>query len=67
MTRLGRASLIAYVFHIPFCYGLPARPLRGALEMSETVPYVLLLWALSYAVVVLTTARGDSRRWRWAR
>jgi len=67
MTRLGRASLIAYVFHIPFCYGLPARPLRGNLDMGQTVPYVLLLWALSYAVVMLTSMRRDNRGWRWAR
>jgi hypothetical protein len=53
MTRLGRASLIAYVFHIPFCYGLPARPIKAALSMPQTVPYVLLLWVLSYGVVVL--------------
>lgn len=62
MTRLGRASLIAYVFHIPFCYGLPARPLRGNLQMHETIPYVLLLWAVSYGVVwAIELARAPRR------
>lgn len=52
VTRFGRASLVAYVFHIPFCYGVLGAPLRGRLSLTGCVPYVVLLIAASYAVVV---------------
>lgn len=52
-SRLGRASLWAYVFHIPFCYGRLGLALRDEQTVLSALPYVLLLMAASYLVVEL--------------
>lgn len=52
LARLGRGSLVAYVFHVPFCYGALGRPIAGRLDMLEATGFVLLLEALSYGAVV---------------
>ncbi len=52
LARLGRGSLVAYVFHVPFCYGALARPIAWRLDMLEATLLVLLLEAASYAAVV---------------
>lgn len=53
LLRLGRGSLVAYVFHIPFCYGIVGRPLQGRLQMPLATLCVLLLMLASYAAVWL--------------
>ncbi|MDH5674942.1 MAG: heparan-alpha-glucosaminide N-acetyltransferase domain-containing protein [Myxococcales bacterium] len=62
VTRLGQASLVAYIVHIPFCYGLPSRPLKGSLGMLECVPWVLSLWLLSYAAIAVVERVGQRGR-----
>lgn len=53
LSRLGRGSLVAYVFHIPLCYGRPGQALQGQLQMPEATLLVLLLMVASYAAVRL--------------
>jgi hypothetical protein len=53
MARLGRGSLVAYVFHVPLCYGALARPIAGRLTMLEATGVVLVLEVLSFGAVVL--------------
>ncbi len=61
LARLGRGSLVAYVVHVPFCYGLLGRPIEGRLSMVEATGFVVGLEILSYAAVyvrdVLQTRR----------
>jgi len=42
---IGRGSLVAYVFHIPFCYGALGRPIAGRLDMAESTALTALLIA----------------------
>ncbi len=51
LIRLGQGSLIAYVFHIPFCYGRLGSALRGRLDMVEASAWLAVLIALSWLVV----------------
>jgi hypothetical protein len=51
LIRLGRGSLVAYVFHIPFCYGALGTPLRGRLDMPTATAFVLLLMLVSWLAV----------------
>lgn len=51
LVRLGRGSLVAYVFHIPFCYGALGAPLRGRLDMVTATGFVLLLMTVSWLAV----------------
>ncbi len=53
LVQLGRGSLVAYVFHIPFCYGRLGEALRGRLDMPTATGAVLALMALSYGAVWL--------------
>lgn len=53
LARLGRGSLVAYVFHVPFCYGALGRPLAGQLDMTTATFFVVLLEAASYFAVVV--------------
>jgi uncharacterized membrane protein len=61
LLRLGRGSLVAYVFHIPFCYGLFARPFAGKLDMATASALVVALCVLSTLVVYGRDALHD--RW----
>lgn len=56
LGKLGRGSLVAYVIHVPFCYGLLARPIAGRLDMVEATLFVVLLEALGFGAVVLRDA-----------
>jgi hypothetical protein len=56
LVRLGRGSLVAYVFHIPFCYGTLASPFAFDLDMAAATPLVLALIALSIAAVFVRDA-----------
>ena len=56
VSQMGRASLWAYVFHIPFCYGRLGQHLYAKHSVLTALPYVLLLIAASYAVVRLRLA-----------
>ena len=49
-SNMGRASLWAYVFHIPFCYGRLGQSLYARHSVLSALPYVLLLIAASYLV-----------------
>ena len=53
VVHFGRASLWAYVFHIPLCYGRLAAPFKARMEVETATPYVIALMVVSYAVVVL--------------
>ncbi|MCA9582427.1 MAG: DUF1624 domain-containing protein [Myxococcales bacterium] len=55
LVLLGRHSLVAYVFHIPFCYGALGKPLQGTLSMAEGAILTLVLMVLSYGAVRLRT------------
>jgi uncharacterized membrane protein len=56
LLALGRGSLVAYVFHIPFCYGALARPIAGRLDMLASTGLVVVLLGLSWGAVVLRDA-----------
>lgn len=51
LLRLGRGSLVAYVFHIPFCYGRPGASLLDGFDVVGAMPWVLALMVTSFAVV----------------
>lgn len=53
LVRLGRGSLVAYVFHVPFCYGALGLPIRGRLDMIEATFFVVLLEVASFGAVLL--------------
>jgi hypothetical protein len=57
LTLLGRHSLFIYGLHIPFCYGLPGRPLRRALDMKMASLAVIVLIAGSWLAAWLWDAR----------
>jgi len=52
LLTMGRNSLTAYVFHIPFAYGRFGRPFQGALGVGEAMVGVLALWAATMVAVV---------------
>lgn len=60
LLRVGRGSLVAYVVHIPLCYGALGTllGLRDSLDMASATVCVLLLMIFSWLTVV---ARD---RWR---
>ena len=62
LMRLGRATLIAYIFHIPFCYGRLAGPLKGNLDMPTATGCVVVLMALSYSAVLILKKVGTKRK-----
>ena len=51
LLRLGRGSLVAYVFHIPFCYGALGRPFAQKLTLLESLAGFVVLAAASYLAV----------------
>ncbi len=51
LLLFGRRSLVAYIVHIPLCYGLPARGIAYSLDMPSATALVLALIALCYATV----------------
>ena len=51
LVRLGRGSLVAYVVHVPFCYGKLGGPLVGASSMAEATLALVVLIAISWASV----------------
>ncbi len=51
LVRLGRGSLVAYVFHIPFCYGRLGEAVRGRLDMGSATVLVALLMLASWLAV----------------
>lgn len=53
LVQLGRGSLLAYAFHIPFCYSRLASPLAGKLSVATATPLVLGLMGLTFAAVYL--------------
>lgn len=56
LVRLGQGSLIAYVFHIPFCYGRVGAPFRDRLDMPTATALVLGLMVLSWLAVLARDA-----------
>ncbi len=52
LVHLGRGSLTAYLFHLPFCYGRLASPMRGA-TMGQAAVGIIVLAVASYGVVRL--------------
>lgn len=65
VIRFGRGSLVAYVVHIPFCYGRFGEPLRGQLDPLSASAIGLALVALAWLAV---WTRDELRqRWQWAK
>lgn len=62
VVRLGQGSLVAYVVHIPFCYGRLAGPLLGSCDMTRATIALPFLIALSWSAVYARDALR--RRWR---
>jgi uncharacterized membrane protein len=61
LTLFGRHSLLIYAAHIPFCYGLPGRALRRALDMQLATAAVLLLIAASGLLAFVWERRAHRR------
>lgn len=59
LVRLGRGSLVAYVFHVPFSYGALGEPVRGRLDMWEATALVVVLEVASYLAVLLRDTVRD--------
>ncbi|MGB0678850.1 MAG: heparan-alpha-glucosaminide N-acetyltransferase domain-containing protein [Polyangiales bacterium] len=59
LKRLGQGSLVAYVLHIPLCYGRLALNWRGRLDMETATLAVLLLMLGCWTAVWL---RDGARR-----
>jgi uncharacterized membrane protein len=64
MIRLGRGSLVAYVFHVPLCYGRLARWLEGRLSLLECALAALGLVVASFLAVVARDALRETWRRR---
>lgn len=62
VVRLGQGSLVAYVVHIPFCYGRLAGPLLQSCDMGRATIVLPFLMALSWGAVFARDALRD--RWR---
>lgn len=63
LVRIGRGSLLAYVVHIPLCYGRAGELLRGRLDMATATLFVLLLMVFAWLVVLARdTWRARGRR-----
>lgn len=62
LVLLGRSSLVAYAFHIPFCYGRIARPIARSLGMGSSTALFVGLVALTYGVVRAEEAWKQRRR-----
>lgn len=62
VVRLGQGSLVAYVVHIPFCYGRLAGPLLGSCDMTRATIALPFLMALSWGAVFARDALRE--RWR---
>ncbi len=53
LIRLGRGSLLAYAFHIPFCYGRVATPILGKLAIGPAALLLFGLVGLTWLVVAV--------------
>lgn len=53
LVLLGRGSLVAYVVHLPFCYGRLGAPLRDSLSSAEAAAATLVLALGAYTFVRL--------------
>jgi hypothetical protein len=62
LVRLGRHSLLAYAFHIPFCYGRLASPFTGRLDMPSATGLLAALLALTWLAVRIRDAFARERR-----
>jgi hypothetical protein len=63
---IGRGSLVAYVFHIPFCYGALGRPIVGRLDMVEATAAMVVLVVVSWGVVWARDLLRATYLRRWA-
>jgi len=52
LVALGQSSLIAYVVHVPFCYGALAGPLRAGATMTQSTLCLVPLTILSVAAAL---------------
>lgn len=62
LVTLGRGSLVAYVVHIPFCYGTLAGPLAASADVAGALPFVLALMLLGYTAVVAAPRLSELAR-----
>lgn len=51
LVQLGQGSMVAYVFHIPFCYGELGSAVRGKLDMGSATGLILALMVASWLAV----------------
>jgi fucose 4-O-acetylase-like acetyltransferase len=59
ISRLGQGTLVAYVVHVPFCYGHLGSKLIGRLDMASATWALVPLVALSFGSIWLR----DRLRW----
>ncbi|MEO0326947.1 MAG: hypothetical protein AAF447_28660, partial [Myxococcota bacterium] len=64
LAQLGRGTLLAYIVHVPFCYGRLAGGLIGTQTMASATLWLLPLVAGSWLVVPLRDALRARRRRR---
>ncbi len=64
LVRLGQGSMVAYVLHIPFCYGALGAPVRGRLDMGTSTALVALLMVVSWLSVFARDTLRDRLRAR---
>lgn len=63
LVRIGRGSLLAYVVHIPLCYGRAGELLRDRLDMATATLFVVFLMVFAWLVVLgRDTWRARRRR-----
>ncbi|HJK94523.1 MAG TPA: heparan-alpha-glucosaminide N-acetyltransferase domain-containing protein [Polyangiaceae bacterium LLY-WYZ-15_(1-7)] len=59
LVRLGRGSLVAYVLHVPFCYGVLGGDLVGGADMARATLWLGPLIAFSWGAVYVRDALRD--------
>lgn len=62
LIGLGQSSLIAYVLHVPFCYGRLGAPLLHNCTMAQATP-----WVIALGIGSASGALGWRRFQRWRR
>ncbi|MEM1414111.1 MAG: heparan-alpha-glucosaminide N-acetyltransferase domain-containing protein [Myxococcota bacterium] len=62
LTQLGRGTLLAYIVHVPFCYGRLAGDLLGTQTMAGATLWLVPLMAGSWLVVPLRDMLRERRR-----
>jgi hypothetical protein len=65
LLQLGRGSLVAYVVHVPFCYGAFGEAWRHRLSMGQATLGVIVLTVGSFLAVLARDYARDQIRRPW--